>query len=183
MRGLNRSCFALCVAAFVLSGCGGGQGPAPVMAPGGGVIPTVPASGGVFGASYSGTANVAFGCVPSRDHGFRSRFISKGAGVASFLGVSTESGDLHQFVDLGFCARWHGAVRLVSSTNDQNYIVMYVRGPRSMSPCGRTLRYKVKSGGGAFASATGSGTVRLLCTVSSSSYIPYSDRWTGSLNF
>lgn len=175
---LSRFGLSVCVVAILFAGCGGSQ--TPIGTPGvdatmPGFVRTTPARGGAFSGGYSGSATYQQ-CQPQRQSG---GITFKGAGTVSFLGPSTESGELGESFLHGQCgAGWRGRVVLRSSKRPKrDRIDMELSGEYSQ------LSYTVIRGFGKFSNATGSGTYTFHGQGPISGSAPYSDQWSGTLNF
>jgi hypothetical protein len=181
VKRLNRSRYALsvCAVAILLAGCGGSfNTPSTVTAAMPETARTSPASGGAFSGGYSGSFSFTI-C-----HGLKSKgvFRFSGTGLVSFLGPSRESGRLHshQYARPYDCTPWSGSVTLTSSKDPSNSISMSLKERiPTPNPC-QPYPYKVTSGTGKFANATGSGTVELICRGMRGTY---SDQWSGTISF
>lgn len=179
----NHSALSICVAAVLLSGCGGPLGArsaADALIPG--AVGAVAAHGGVFSANYSGTVKIA---VVNNDHHYK--FTFDGTGVASFLGPSRETGTLYENCTLGCDGK--GVLTLRSSKHQKAAIFMNVEWSGPVTYAGMCLpnaQYTVNRGKRRFYGATGDGVVTFTCSGGSfggSGSYTYSDQWSGTLDF
>ena len=171
---VSRQVASLCVAAALLTGCGGSRGDNGAPGAGAampGVALATPALGGAFSGSYSGTTS-GTACSGST----RGTFFFNGSGNSSFLDHSKESGLLQATRS---CA-WSGGAILQSSSHPKEEIFMELYEDRALepSPCDVTFTYSVRGGTGKFASAKGSGSLTFQCSGKT-----YSDQWSGTLDY
>lgn len=182
---LSRCAVGVCVAAVSLGACGS-QG--LIGAPGRNTtLVTAPitraAGGGAFSGGYSGK------------HGFQrciyvagpkeGLFGYTGKGTVSFLGPSSESGQLVSENVSHQCLPWSGTATLTSSKNSKNSILVQLSGGSYSEPCGHSFLYTVTGGTGKFVGATGAGTVSFSCAPGHHrrSQSTYTDQWLGTLHW
>ena len=180
--GVNGYALSISVAAIVLVACGGSQGPGAPPVGNAVMLETTRSKAAPSGAivgKYEGTSAYR-GCIMPRKDG---NFEYAGTGRVSFLGKSSESGQLtrRHGGEGAPCLKWGGVVTVTSSRNSKNAIMARLYGERYASPCGHKFVYLVTDGTGKFGGAYGRGTVMFRCSSSESGSIPYFDRWSGSL--
>jgi hypothetical protein len=122
--------------------------------------------GGTFTAAFSG------------QYSWFGQFRFSGSGNASFLRAATEAGNVSQ--DCGPNCYPDGFDTLTSDKNSENGIKVTWTGPYRGNFCEK-LNWKVVSGTGKFANATGSGTMTATCSGGNSG--TYTDVWAGTINF
>lgn len=177
---LRRCALAVCMTALWLAGCSGSQmsttsftGMTPVM----GITRNALVHGGLFSGKYSGAwtfgANCGAGCIP---------FVFTGSGKGTFVGKSKET------VDLTCTTSCAGSATIDSDLVPANE-AEFVIGPTSvpnrlcLNTTSLKLNYTVSKGLGKFRHAFGSGLLTINCSVGTGSAFPYSDAWSGTLNW
>ncbi len=180
MNGFNpsRCALSICVAATLISGCGGSQSsiaPTSLTEMNDRATRGAPSAGGAFSGAYSGHYTLV--CRLSL-----SQFSFSGTGSASFIHASSEQGKLRE--RNGGCQNqpWSGTATLASFRHPANTISVSLsvnridgRAPCSTFPC----NFSVTGGTGKFKNAAGSGTL----TITELGSNTYSDTWSGTVTY
>lgn len=127
---------------------------------------SVPLRGGNFSGAYAGKV-VHVG----------ERLSISGNGRASFLGSSVEAGNFE--VECGPDCYISGSVSLTSTRHTGNSLTLTLLPIYGRDFCDRTFDWRVDSGTGKFAQASGSGRVTFNCNTNGR----YNDSWSGFLTF
>jgi hypothetical protein len=177
------------IIAAALVGCSGPQGvlQTNIGVPAAGLQPQTlepasPANGGAFSGSYTGRASGGDDC----SYGVSEYLIFHGAGKASFLGRSKESGTLMASYGSSTQCSYSGSATLTERKDPDSTVTMSITGNASTS-----LTYTVTSGTGRFAKARGhgvfsitvSGSMRPSLGASPLCCRHYYDEWSGKLKF
>jgi hypothetical protein len=132
-----------------------------------GLRAVIPLRGGTFSGAYAGTY-VRLG----------GKSTLNGLGKASFLRESTERGGFE--VMCGPNCYTAGSFVLTSTRNVENTVTMALSAIYGQGFCDRQFSWKVSSGTGKFAQASGTGSVAFNCSTNNNSY---NDSWSGTLTF
>src|SRR5215469_10437181 len=130
-------------------------------------------SGGTFIATDSGTELNGLSCILGQRQSF------SGTGSGTFLHAVTENGFVEWSHD--FTCNVNGSATLVSTFHPKNTVNVALTAGHQLCGGGfsRAINFRVTSGTGRFAHATGSGTVTFSCHTGGT----YTDKWSGTLHF
>jgi hypothetical protein len=133
---------------------------------------SIPQNGGKFSASYAGNARCC------RRHVLR----FSGSGKATFLLASTEQGKINGSCSQDSCT-WTGSATLTSQHIPSDSVAMSLSFKWPPDPCigNPVVDWIVTGGSGKFQHATGSGSLTFKCEFNGVG--PYTDGWTGTLNY
>jgi len=176
---LRRCALAVCMTALWLAGCSGSQmsttsftGTTPVM----GTTRNPLVHGGLFSGKYSGGWQAMANCGASC-----ASYVFTGSGKGTFVGKSKET------VDLTCTASCAGSATIDSDLVPANEVKVVIAPTSDQGLCFNTtslkLNYTVSGGLGKFRHAFGSGTLTINCSIGTTLVNPYSDAWSGTLNW
>ena len=133
--------------------------------------PAITSSGGPFTGAFSGEETGGSTCSLNEPFKF------SGTGSATFIHASSETGSV--VWKTGFTCHLTGFATLKSIRHPRNSITFFLQGQTQGCNPRSGLQFRVTSGTGRFAHATGNGILHFLCQSSGS----YTDQWTGTLQF